>query len=266
MSKKRKMVVGSSWKIYFKSVTESKRYFDILEKNLGFLDPNIVEVYVLPDFISLGIISTLDINSKIKLGAQDMFWEDNGPYTGEVSPLMLKDIGCKYIYIGHSERKMYFGENDYTINKKVLACYRNGLAPLLLVGETMDEYKEEKTFNVLEKQLSIALDGIPPKFMEELVLVYEPRWAIGQRDAASLDTIANSHSMVRDCVKKIYDKNTAEKTRIIYGGSVNYHNARSIIGLPGVDGLGITRASLDPFNFSNIIKFVDIEARERIQN
>ncbi|MDZ7838824.1 MAG: triose-phosphate isomerase [Actinomycetota bacterium] len=156
MSYNKQMVVGSSWKIYFKSIQKAKDYVYKLGESIDFTDPNLLEIYTLPDFISLGVISTLERNPKIKIGAQDMFWEDYGAFTGEVSPLMLKNIGCKYIYIGHSERRKYFGENNHTINRKVVASYRNGLIPILLVGETIEEYEKGQRDKALKEQLSIS--------------------------------------------------------------------------------------------------------------
>jgi len=263
MNYQKKMVVGSSWKIYFKSITKSLEYIEVLGKNLDFVDESKLEIYTLPDFISLGAISTLERNPLIHLGAQDMFWEDQGPYTGEVSPLLLKDIGCKYVYIGHSERRIYFGENDHTINQKVLAAYRNGLIPILLVGETWEEYKAGQTAEVLRQQLGIALEGIPASFLKELVLVYEPRWAIGKKETASREVIQKSHLLVQEAIGQLYGQDMSSVARVIYGGSVNYDNSQDIIKIPEVDGLAITRGALDPAEFVKIIKLVAQEAGER---
>ncbi|MBA7555273.1 Triosephosphate isomerase [subsurface metagenome] len=154
-------------------------------------------------------------------------------------------------------------ENDTIINKKVHAFFRNSLYPILLIGETKDERDKNMTGKVLEKQLSIGLKNIPGKFLEEMALVYEPVWAIGQESSASLDIIDDSHKMVRKIITKIYNTHISNYVRILYGGSVNIDNAKEIIKIPDVDGLAITRGALDAQNFINFIKITEIEAKYR---
>jgi triosephosphate isomerase len=263
MALKRKMVLGSNWKIYISSREKAESYTRKLKKDLKNYDTEVVEAYILPDFINLETVSLALDGFPISLGAQDVFWEDSGAFTGEVSPLLLKEAGCKYVMLGHSERRSFFGESDENVNKKVLACYRNGMVPLLLIGETAEEREKDLTLDVVRTQLRICLKRIPADFLKELVIMYEPRWAIGREEAASPEIIEISHQMVRQSVEELYDKETAQLIRIIYGGSVNLENADRILSIPDVDGLGITRASLDPVSFSGFIRITEKEAKKR---
>lgn len=264
MQNLKKMVVGSNWKIFMRSRNEAEEYIQILRKNMKSVNHEIIESYILPDFGCLETVKNNLENYPVHLGAQDVFWEDYGPYTGEMSPLLLKEIGCRFVMVGHSERRLYFCENDDTSNKKVLACYRNGLVPLLLIGETINEREKGNTSNVLKKQLKVCLNGIPKDFMSELVIIYEPRWAIGQKDAASPSIIDECHKLIRQFIMELYDKNTSDITRVIYGGSLNIENSKEILSIPDVDGLAITRASLDPLAFKRFIQLVESEATNRL--
>ena len=180
-----------------------------------------------------------------------------------MSPLLLKEAGCKYVMLGHSERRSFFGESDKNVNKKVLACYRNGMVPLVLIGETSEQRDKDRTMEVVRTQLKACLDGIPADFLSELVIMYEPRWAIGCKDAASVEIIERSHQMVRLSIKELYGEEPSQAIRIIYGGSVNLENAGRILSIPDVDGLGITRASLDSVKFAGFIRVTEKEAKKR---
>jgi len=243
--------------------SEVNNYVKILKKELEFYDASIIDLYIIPDFMSFNIVNTSLKDTPIGVGVQDIFWEDYGSYAGEVAPLMLKDIGCKCVYIGHSERKIYFGENNERINKKVLACYRNEIIPFLFVGETKEEFDKGITEKILKEQLEASLNGIPADFMVKLVIVYEPRWAIGLEDAASPHIIESCNHKVRELISNIYNDKTAKLTRILYGGSVNLENISSIIKIPEVDGVGSTRSSLDPMNFIKMAHLVEKEAENR---
>lgn len=259
----KKLVIGANWKIYMKSVGEVRKFIEKLKKTISTYDTEKIEVYILPDFISLQTLIDSLGELPIYTGTQDIFWEDYGPYTGEVSPALIRSLGCKFVFIGHSERKRYFGENDYSINKKVLACYRNGLIPIILVGENLEERKSAITNKVLEQQLKIALNNVPVEFMKKLVVVYEPVWAIGQNNSASLEIIKESHIIIREILSRIYDTVTADLTRVIYGGSVNLENGSDIIKIHDVDGLAITRTALEPENLAMFIKLTEEEAIKR---
>jgi len=222
-----------------------------------------LDVYIMPDFLSFEVVKNNLQDIPIYIGLQDIFWEDYGSFAGEVAPLMLKDLGCSCVYIGHSERKIYFGETNENINKKVLACYRNGIIPFLFVGETKEEFDMGITDKILKEQLKIGLNGIPEDFMKHLVIIYEPRWAIGKEDAASLDIIERCHKKVRGLIEELYNNDTARLTRVLYGGSVNLNNIASIIKIPDVDGAGSTRSSLNPISFAKMVRLVEKESEYR---
>lgn len=265
-TKIRKMITGANWKIYKRSCSEVKDFIKELKKRIGDIQSDLVDFYILPDPVCLiALIDELD-GFPIRYGTQDISWEDSGPYTGEISPLVLKNLGCRYVFIGHSERKKYFGETDFTINKKLHACLRNGIYPILLLGETREERERKLTKEVLKRQLKLGLKGIPPEFLKKMVLVYEPVWAVGQREPASLNIIEQAHMLVRNLIYSLYNSNISEATRILYGGSVNTETGENILRIPDVDGLAITRGALDAGNFSKFIKMTEIEAKKRYKN
>lgn len=250
-------IIGANLKIYFKSKKEFKEYAEALAQEMTNINSNSLKVFVLPDFLNIPQASEIFKNTKIYLGAQDLFWEDYGPYTGAISPLMLKDFGCTYIFIGHSERRRYFNENDQILNKKVHACYRTGLTPIILIGETEEERNYGLADITIEKQIRIILHDLPYDFLKNIIIMYEPVWAIGKADAATPEIIEYSHQFIRKTLSRIYDKNLGENMRVIYGGSVNLSNAAEILKIKGVDGLGVTRASLNPHEFAKIIRFAE---------
>ncbi len=259
----KKMIVGGSWKMYKKSCTEVTDFVKSLKQILKSFNTDLIDTYILPDFLCLQrLIDELE-DYPVSTGTQDIFWEDHGPYTGEVSPMVLADMGARFVFIGHSDRKKLFGETNETINKKVLACYRNGLIPILLIGETKNERSENNTIAALKEQLSIGLNGIPPEFMSKLVIVYEPVWAIGQKDSAPPDIIEKSHQVVRDLLADQFNSETASICRIAYGGSVNVENGKKLLNIPGGDGLAISRSALDPQDFADFIQMTEEEAIHR---
>jgi triosephosphate isomerase len=259
----RKMITGANWKIYKKSCREVIEFARDLKKNIKSFRTEFMDAYILPDPVCLqSLIDELG-DLPVHYGTQDIFWEDSGSYTGEISPLVLKDLGCTYVFVGHSERKKIFGETDKTINKKIHACLRNSLQPILLIGESMKERESGITKHVLKKQLQSALEGIPPEFVLKMALVYEPVWAIGQKDSASLDLIEESHIIVRKLLADLFGPEISILTRILYGGSVNIKNGAGIIKLPDVDGLAITRGALDANNFADFIRMTEEEAIRR---
>ena len=259
----RKMLTGANWKIYKKTCSEVKEFVKELKNNIDKFQTDLMDAYILPDPICLqSLIDELG-DYPISYGTQDIFWEDSGSYTGEISPLVLKDLGCRYVFIGHSERRKFFGETDISINKKIHACYRNDIYPILLIGESAEERGKGITLDIIRKQLLAGLNGIPPEFLPEMALVYEPVWAIGQKSSASLKIIEKSHLMVRELLSSLYGPGISRSTRILYGGSVNIKNGTDIIKIPDVDGLAITRGALDADNFSEFIRMTESEAEKR---
>ncbi|MBN1298345.1 MAG: triose-phosphate isomerase [Actinobacteria bacterium] len=246
-----------------KSRKEVESYVNRLKTSMGIFDDEALEIHIMTDFLSLEYVSKKLEEFGIKAGVQDLFWEDFGPYAGEVSPMMLKDLGCCSAYLGHSERKAYFGENDKNINKKLLACLRNKIIPLVFIGETKEDLGAGMTEKVLRSQLSICLKNVSREMAGKVVIIYEPRWAIGQRESAPPESISAMHILTRKLLSEIYDDDCAFKMKILYGGSVNLKNIEEIISIKDVDGVGAARAALDPDDFIKMIRIIEKEAIKR---
>ena len=259
------MIVFSNWKIYMHSKRMVTEYINELKNIRSLFRKDLIEVNIFPDFISLSLFYNEIKNLSISLGVQDIYWEDCGSYAGEVSPVMVKEIGCSCVYIGHSERKIKFHETSKSINKKIKAAFKNNLIPFLFIGETKKEFKKNLTESILKKQLEAYLDGIPIDYISNLVLVYEPVWAIGQEESASVSIIQNSLKIILDLLKNLFGNGNINETRVLYGGSVNLINAKEIASIKEVDGFGSTRGSLNPNDFIQMIKIVEEEAYIRNQ-
>jgi len=266
MDEFRKMVIFSNWKIYMKSRNEVVSFVEKIKENLESFDSKVLEVHIMTDFLSFEYVKKNLADTDIKVGIQDIFWEDSGAFAGEVSPLMLKDLGCDSVYIGHSERKIYFGENDENINKKMLACLRNNITPLMFIGETKEEMDKGITEDVLIRQLEIGLNGVGEEILNKIIIIYEPRWAIGQKQSASPDIIRSLHRKTRELLSQLYDDNFVRQVRILYGGSVNLNNIKEIIEIKEVDGVGAARAAVDPLDFIKLIRIIEIEALKRFED
>lgn len=192
-------------------------------------------------------------NTNIKVGAQNMHWEEKGAYTGEVSGQMLKSIGVEYVIIGHSERRQYFAETDETVNKKVKAALANGLKPIICVGETLEQREQGKAEEIITKQTMLALEGLIKEQMKNIVLAYEPIWAIGTGKTATSEDANNSIKSIRNKVAELYGKEIAEKITILYGGSVKADNAKELFSTTDIDGGLVGGASLKVEEFSKIV-------------
>jgi len=250
---KRNLLIAGNWKMH----KTPKEATDTCEEILSLLkgvDIKDKEIMVSPSHTSLFAVGQTLKGSIIELGAQDMHFEEKGAYTGETSPLMLKACGCKYVIIGHSERRQFFHETDQLINKKISSAISSGLTPIFCIGETKEERKEKKTLNVLDKQVQNGLKGIPVSTGNELVIAYEPIWAIGTGETASTQQAEEVHFSIRKLIEKIYNKNVADKIKILYGGSVKSENASKLMSLENVDGALIGGASLKAEDFVGIIK------------
>lgn len=213
-----------------------------------------VEIAIAPPFTALYSLGVVLSETPYKLAAQNIFWEESGAFTGEVSGIFLKDVGCEYVIIGHSERRQYFGETDETVSKRIRAALRDDLVPVMCVGEMLPEREKNKTWEVIERQLKMGLSSIFLKDIGNFVIAYEPVWAIGTGKTATPAQAEEVHSMIRDWLSKNCDGATAERVRILYGGSVKSKNAREILTQPNVDGALVGGASLDPVEFANIIR------------
>jgi len=251
------LIVGN-WKM-FNNVTDSIKLITGLKNIMGTV--NDAEPVVAPPFTSLYSVSVAIQDTPIKLAAQNCYWEDEGPFTGEVSAPFLKDVGCEYVILGHSERRTQFGETDEMINKKIHAVLNAELTPIFCIGETERDRRDKKTFMVIEQQIRKGLVDVNMHDLESFVIAYEPVWAIGTGDTASNSQIEEMHSHIRGFLAKLYDAPTANGIKILYGGSVKSENIGEILMIPNVDGVLVGGASLDAEEFSKIIHF-----EERVKN
>lgn len=213
-------------------------------------DNNNIEVIISPSFISLYAVGLELKGSSVNLCAQDVFWEDSGAFTGEISPLMLKDVGCRYVLIGHSERRHIIGETDEEINKKVKTSIKHGLVSVLCVGELLKEREEGKTFEKIKGQITNNLKDISSKDMQKIIIAYEPVWAIGTGIKADPMQIKEVYSYIRELITGLYDSVTADNLRILYGGSVTPEN----VNKGDSDGVLVGSASLNLEKFISIIE------------
>lgn len=236
-----KKLIVANWKMNPASQKSAKRLFEAVKKSVRKVKNT--EVVVCPPFIYLSLLKGLP------LGAQDVFHENEGTFTGEISPLMLKDLGVKHVIVGHSERRMYFGETDEMINKKIKATLREKLKPIFCIGENIGE---DKT-TVLERQMSGGLSEIAPKDFKKIVIAYEPVWAIGTGNNCSINETMSSILLIRKIISKLYGKKSASAAKIIYGGSVDSGNAGLYLREAGASGLLVGGASLDAEEFIRII-------------
>jgi triosephosphate isomerase len=214
-----------------------------------------VEVMIAPTFLSLPLVARAIEGSTVKTGAQNLYFEKQGAYTGEVSADMIKSAGAQYVIIGHSERRQFFGETDTFVAKKIRSAVLAGLKPILCIGETDSQREDGKAFQVLEKQVSGGLEGFSTDELKDLVLAYEPVWAIGTGKTAHAAQVNEVHQYLRALLANLFSKELAEQTRILYGGSVKPENAKELMGIQDVDGALVGGASLDADTFINIIKY-----------
>ncbi len=246
----RKPLIAGNWKMNT-SIEEAGL---LVESMLADLDRSrdSVDVLLCPPFVSLKTVSDLLKASHVALGAQNMYFEDKGAFTGEISPLMLKGL-CKYVIIGHSERRHIFAESDEMIAKKVSAAISHGILPILCVGETLGENENDKTEEVIGRQVRSALAGLEPQ--GEMVVAYEPVWAIGTGKAATVNQAQTTIALIRNLIAGIWGREGAGTTRILYGGSVTPSNISELAQCPDVDGALVGGASLKAGDFSAIVRY-----------
>ena len=233
--------VAGNWKMN-KTVAEARELVSTM--GVGLKTVKGVEKVICPPFTSLLAVANLLGGTDIGLGAQNMHWEEKGAFTGEVAPAMVKEF-CKYVILGHSERRQYFGETDQTVNKRVLAAQKYGIVPIVCVGETLDEYEAGKTAEVVRRQTLAGLQGVESGFASSLVIAYEPVWAIGTGKASSGENAQYVHGQViRPVLVELFGQETADQIRILYGGSVTGANAAEFFSQPDIDGALVGGASL----------------------
>lgn len=247
----RKPIIAGNWKMN-KTAKEAAQF--ILEFKDKVKD-TACEVIVCPTFTSLAQVITLVENSNIRVGAQNMHFEESGAYTGEVSPVMLKDLGVEYVILGHSERRQYFKEEDELINKKVKAAFIHGLIPILCVGETLEERETGKTHGTVKAQIEKDLEAIGEENVSNMVIAYEPIWAIGTGKTATAQDANEVIMYIRDVVRGMYGDKAAESVRIQYGGSVKASTIKEQMAQSDIDGALVGGASLNPEEFAAIVNF-----------
>ena len=247
----RKPLIAANWKMY-KTPDEAVAFVKAFAPLVGHHSQS--EIVLCPSPTLLPTVIEAAHNHPIKIAAQNMHWLDQGAYTGETSPLMLKAIGVTHVLIGHSERRQYFNETDESVNLKLKSALAHGLVPIVCVGEMLAEREAGQTTEVLERQTSIALSGIDPAIAGPLVIAYEPVWAIGTGRTATPEIADDAHKIIRAQIAKSLSSALAASTRILYGGSVKPDNTASLCCLEDIDGALVGGASLDPASFAEIVK------------
>ena len=246
----RKTIIAGNWKMNM-TASDTKKFAEDIKAIMP--RAKWCDVVVCVPFVNIPTALKAFKDLRISVGAQNLFYEKSGAYTGEVSADMLKDLGVKYVIIGHSERRQYFGETDFTVNKKVLAALEAGLHPIICVGESLEQRELGITMELIALQVKSALAGVPAEKLRKCVIAYEPVWAIGTGKVAGPDEVLATHAVVRRLLCERLGE-TGNRIPILYGGSVKPANAGNLIGLDNVDGLLIGGASLDAQSFVQIIR------------
>ena len=250
--KKRTPLIAGNWKMFKTGGQAKETAARLAELVAGVKD---VDVMIAPTFTALESVAEAVAGTIIGLGAQNLYWEEEGAFTGEISAPMLTAAGCGYVIIGHSERRQYFGETDETVNKKIKAATAAGLVPVLCIGETEQERAAEKTFSILDKQIKNGLQGFASDSIEKLVIAYEPIWAIGTGLTATSAQAQEVHAFVRSVVSDLFGEEFAAARRILYGGSVKPGNVAELMSMTDIDGALVGGASLEAETFIKIINF-----------
>ena len=248
----RRTLIAGNWKMN-NSCAESVELVSQLKDILSASKE--IDIVVAPPFTALGAVAAVLKGSPIGLSAQNVFWEESGAFTGEISTAMLKDVGCRYVIIGHSERRQYFSETDETVNKRLKAALKASLIPIVCIGETLAEREAEKTLPVIEQQLKGGLKGLSLEEMETVIIAYEPVWAIGTGKTATPDQAQEVHRFIRDIIARIFSKEIADDTRILYGGSVKPDNVDKLMVQLDIDGALVGGASLKADAFARIVNY-----------
>lgn len=249
---KRTPLIAGNWKMF---KTGSQAVATALRVAELTFDVNDVDIMIAPPFTAIALVSEKIKTSRVHIGGQNLFHEKEGAYTGEVSAVMLKEAGASHVIIGHSERREYFAESDEDVCRKIRAAIESDLIPVMCVGETETEKKEEKTFYVLDKQIKNGLKGFRSLELSKLVIAYEPVWAIGTGKSATASQAEEAHGYIRGQVRQMFGSDIAEGLRIIYGGSVKPDNISELMCHSNVDGALVGGASLDADTFIKIIKY-----------
>lgn len=247
-------LIAGNWKMY-KNVDEAAELAATLKNVLKDVPTDKSEVAICPPYTDLQAVASVIKGSNIRLGAQNMYAAQEGAFTGEISPLMLRSVGVHYVILGHSERRQYFKETNEDINKKIKMALEYGLFPILCVGEKLEEREKGLAFDVIKDHVLGGLSGITKDKVTNIVIAYEPVWAIGTGKTATPDQAQEVHKFIRTTLASLYDAPTAETIRIQYGGSVKPDNAKTLMNMPDIDGALVGGASLKADSFEAIVKF-----------
>jgi len=248
----RKPLMAGNWKMY-KTEPETVAFFEKFCPMVA--EDNGRDVVICPPFPNLAVAVKAAQGSRIEIGGQNLFWAKEGAYTGEVSAAMLRAVGCRWVIIGHSERRQYFGETDESVFKKTVAAIEMVLIPIVCIGELLKERESGQTMNVLQRQFRGGLGGLQPAQLERVVIAYEPVWAIGTGRTATPEIAAGAHRTIRGEVARQFGEETASRMRILYGGSVKPDNINGLMAQEEIDGVLVGGASLDPDSFAKIVNF-----------
>jgi triosephosphate isomerase (TIM) len=246
-------LMAGNWKM-FKTIPETLDFCNRLKAEIGALQGKKVEAAVAPPFTAIAAAAQALQGSPILVASQDVFWAESGAYTGEISARMLKDAGCRLGIVGHSERRQYFQETDDSVNKKAVALLKEGLIPIVCVGETLAERQGKVTFQVVERQTREGLKGLPVKDPSGVVIAYEPVWAIGTGQTATPQQAQEIHAFIRKLLGEVFSPSLSQEIRILYGGSVKPENTAELLGMGDVDGALVGGASLEAKSFAQIIQ------------
>ena len=251
MNPNRKPIIAGNWKMY-KTSAEAVALVQALKTEVAGVTKS--EIVICPPFTTLAAVTSLVAGSNIQLGAQNVHWEKDGAFTGEIAPAMLKELGVRYAIVGHSERRQFFGETDTGVNKRAKAALANGLRPIVCVGELLAEREAGKTETVVAGQVRGSLAGFDQNQIVETVIAYEPVWAIGTGKTASPAQAQEVHALIRRLLGEMFGTDLAGKIRLQYGGSVKPDNAKELLGQPDIDGALVGGASLKAGDFAAIVK------------
>jgi len=245
-------MIAANWKMH-KTVPEAVALAKQLRE--AFPEASDRDIVIAPPFTVLGAVGAVLKGSAVHLSAQNMHWEEKGAYTGEISPAMLIDTGCEFVILGHSERRTLFGESGEVVNRKMQAALRSGLRPIFCIGETLEERKSGATFTILEQQIKEGLNNIDSSDIRQVAVAYEPVWAIGTGETATPDQAQEAHRFIRETLASTSGEGYASRAVIMYGGSVNPGNIRSLMEQPDINGALVGGASLEFESFAGIIRF-----------
>lgn len=248
----RRPLIAGNWKMY-KTCQETRSFFQefrpLVDKT-GHCD-----IVVCPSFVSLHTAVEAAGETRIEIGGQNLYWAQEGAYTGEVCGEMLRAVGCRWVIVAHSERRQHFGETDETAHKRIIAALESGLKPIVCVGEALREREEGRTHAVLHRQFFGGISALTPEQFGGIVIAYEPVWAIGTGRTATPDLAADAHRVIRGFVQERYGDNAAASCRILYGGSVKPDNIKNLMAEEGIDGALVGGASLNPASFASIVNY-----------